>query len=181
MASILVVALMAVPSIIHAQTNGPSTSPNDGVEDLVSKYFADAPVMIAVASCESDFHQFDDASGKPLHGGYKKHMVGIFQILDGLHRDVAIALGFDIDTIEGNIKYARYLYDHDGTTPWLDSASCWQKGHVAVRHHATDSTDVTTSVDADNQVSISGVHVSSWQSLFSPLSFGTTGPIAKAM
>ena len=98
---------------------------NLGVETTVRTYFADTPVMAAIAACESEFHQFN-SDGSVLHGGYKHRMIGLFQIAP-LHLPTTKALGLDVDTVAGNMAYAKYLYEHEGTRPWLDSSWCWQK------------------------------------------------------
>lgn len=35
-------------------------------------------------------------------------------------------LGYDLWTEEGNKAYAKWLYEHEGTTPWLTSQMCWE-------------------------------------------------------
>lgn len=86
-------------------------------------YFADIPVMIGVAKCESGFRQYND-DGNPLYGG-TGGMVGVFQEAAAIHEDVAKAMGLDINTLSGNVTYARYLYQTDGLAPWLASSGCW--------------------------------------------------------
>lgn len=103
------------PFIAAAQT----TNPNAGLEDAVRTAFADAPVMVAVAKCESGFRQFS-STDVVLRGGSGKGYVGIFQIGERLHRAPAAKLGMDIDTIEGNIAYARHMYDAQGSVPWRE-------------------------------------------------------------
>ena len=101
----------------------PAVHTNAGVESRVRAVFADTPVMIAIARCESGFRQFDDG-GAPLDGG-AGNMIGVFQISAAVHRSPAHVMGMDIDTTEGNIAYANYLYRQEGTDPWLSSYSCW--------------------------------------------------------
>ncbi|HET8581304.1 MAG TPA: peptidoglycan-binding domain-containing protein [Candidatus Paceibacterota bacterium] len=100
-----------------------ASNPNAGAESAVRAAFADEPVMIGVARCESDFREFDSA-GDPLDGG-SGGMIGIFQISEAVHAEAAKALGMDIDTVAGNIAYAKHLYEEKGTAPWLASAGCW--------------------------------------------------------
>jgi hypothetical protein len=107
---------------------------NDGLENLVREYFSDIPVMIEIARCESTYHQYGKG-GKPLHGGTGT-MIGLFQISEHLHRGIADNLGWDIDTPEGNMAYARYLYEKNGTWPWLDSKPCWNAPKSAARWKA---------------------------------------------
>lgn len=116
----LSLALLILPNAAFAQTNAISST-----EQKVRAFFADNPVMVAIAQCESKFTQFN-AKGVALHGGMEHHMIGIFQINAAIHRKVAKALGFDINTIAGNLAYAQYLFRQEGTVPWLDSSACWQ-------------------------------------------------------
>ncbi|MBI5003994.1 hypothetical protein HZC00_02795 [Candidatus Kaiserbacteria bacterium] len=117
----------ASAAVVPARLSGS----NYGMEDRVREYFADIPVMIEIARCESQFIQYGK-SGRPLHGGTGT-MIGLFQISEVLHRDVADNFGWDIDTPEGNMSYARYLYEQHGTAPWLDSKSCWNAPASAAR------------------------------------------------
>jgi len=111
--------LLGLPFQAGAQT----ASSIVNVETRVRTYFADLPVMIAVAKCESEFRQFN-RNGDVLHGGYKKTMTGIFQIAR-IHLLEATTLGLDINTLEGNMAFARHLYEMEGTTPWDASYACW--------------------------------------------------------
>jgi hypothetical protein len=106
-----------------ATSTQPVVNSNVGVEAQVRAYFASTPVMIAIASCESGFRQFD-TSGNPLNGG-SGGMIGIFQISAAIHASIALSMGMDINTVAGNMAYANYLYQEDGTTPWLSSFACW--------------------------------------------------------
>jgi len=94
------------------------------VEETVREYFADIPVMIEVARCESKFRQFTD-SGNVMRGGVGGQMVGVYQFFDQYHESPADELGFDIETVEGNLAYARHVYDLEGTDPWNSARDCW--------------------------------------------------------
>lgn len=112
-----------------ATTTSPTTTPvtpptNVDVEAKVRAYFADVPIMAAIAKCESEFRQYSGSGS--LHGGAGNAMIGVFQIHSGVHQDFAKTKGMDIETLDGNLAYARYLYANEGTTPWLSSSSCWK-------------------------------------------------------
>lgn len=96
---------------------------NEDVEASVRSYFAAAPIMIEIARCESKFRQYDSTGA--LYGGYGNKMVGIFQIYEDIHGDYARGLGMDITTLDGNLAYAKHLYEREGTQPWISSSSCW--------------------------------------------------------
>lgn len=120
LASILMLTAIA-PSFVLAQSG-----PNANVERIVREKFSANPVMAEIARCESKFRQFTDA-GNPLFGGMDGAMVGVFQIYYDLHADDAALLGMNLLTLEGNVEYAKHLFEKQGTSPWMSSFSCWGK------------------------------------------------------
>jgi hypothetical protein len=94
------------------------------VEHVVRNYFSDAPILANVAWCESKFRHFK-ADGSVLRGEVVPSDIGVMQINEYYHGKTANAFGIDIHTLEGNLEYARYLYEKEGTTPWLSSVRCW--------------------------------------------------------
>jgi hypothetical protein len=115
-----------------AQPSAPVMPVAQSVEEYVRDYFADAPVMIEIAKCESRFRQFTK-DGQVLKNGEGSSAVGIFQIMSSIHDSYADKLGLDIYTMQGNAAYARYLYSTQGTKPWeadLKSEKCWGKTHA---------------------------------------------------
>jgi hypothetical protein len=90
-------------------------------EAKVREYFKDIPVMIEIARCESKFRQFTDSGNVLRSAG----MIGVFQFFESIHTTGASALGFDLATLEGNLGYAKHVYDTQGTTPWGGSKDCW--------------------------------------------------------
>ena len=89
------------------------------VEATVREYFADNPVMISIAQCESGFRQYN-SDGTPLRGS--NLYIGVFQIDEKIHAVWATQLGMDIYTLEGNLAYAKHLYERAGTRPWVGCA-----------------------------------------------------------
>lgn len=100
-------------------------------EEFVRNYFADIPVMIEVARCESHFRHM--VNGEVLRGNAVSTDRGVMQINEYYHLETAQKLGFDIYTLEGNVAYARYLYEKQGTRPWRPSAKCW--GNAYPEHY----------------------------------------------
>ncbi len=96
------------------------------VERRVREYFADIPVMIGICGCESTFQQYRE-DGTLLVSRHVK---------EGTNRRDSTALGVcqityknhygnwtkspetDITTLEGNLAYARWLYEENGTSDW---------------------------------------------------------------
>jgi hypothetical protein len=95
------------------------------LESYVRAYFAETPILAEIAKCESRFRQVG-ASGSVLRGEVNKSDVGLMQINEAYHQEKASELGLDLETIEGNLAYAKYLYDKEGTTPWNASKKCWK-------------------------------------------------------
>lgn len=96
------------------------------VEEYVRQYFADTPVMIEIARCESHFKQFDK-DGSIHRGVVNDQDLGVMQINEHYHGDTAQKLGLDLYTIQGNVAYAKYLYNKEGVQPWSSSSPCWSK------------------------------------------------------
>ncbi len=123
--STLLVAMLLVltPTAYGAMATSTGTTTVAGklspvaIETLVRTVFADTPVMIEIARCESKFRQFTDA-GNVFYGGADGGMIGVFQFFESIHKTPALALGFDLATVEGNLGYAKHLYSEQGTTPW---------------------------------------------------------------
>lgn len=92
------------------------------------------PALHPVCSCESSYEgtrygqprQFNP-DGSVRRGRINSHDIGMCQINEDWNGDAAKKLGMDIYTTEGNIKYANYLYEHQGLKPWGWSKSCWDK------------------------------------------------------
>lgn len=93
-------------------------------KERVERYFSDIPIMVEVARCESTFRHYRD-NGSVLRGYVNGSDVGVMQINEYYHGDRAAELGIDIFSIEGNMEYARYLYEEQGTDPWNASRPCW--------------------------------------------------------
>lgn len=96
------------------------------IQEIVEQEFKDIPIMIEIAKCESRYRQFDE-NGNVLKGKVDNRDTGVFQINKHYHLDTALKLGLDIYTLEGNMAYARYLYENEGSQPWNASSGCWGK------------------------------------------------------
>lgn len=94
------------------------------IEARVREYFADIPIMIEIARCESTFQQYEE-DGRPLMNRLGSSAMGVFQIMFSIHNAYAEVLELDIQTLDGNMAYARYLYETQGVKPWEASQDCW--------------------------------------------------------
>ncbi len=98
---------------------------SQNVEEKVREYFKDEPVLVAIARCESNFRQ-NDTTGNTLRGRVNPADLGVMQVNEKYHAATAIKLGHDLHSIEGNLAYAKYLYESQGTRPWNASRHCWR-------------------------------------------------------
>lgn len=92
--------------------------------EKVEEYFKDSPVLIDIAFCESRYRQHNQ-NGDLLRGTVNSADVGVMQINERYHAETAVRLGYDLYSLEGNMAYARYLYEKQGTKPWVHSSHCW--------------------------------------------------------
>lgn len=99
------------------------------VEEYVREYYKDTPILAEIAKCESRFRQFDE-TGHLLRGEVVSQDIGIMQINEYFHAKAAEKLGIDLKTMEGNLAYAKYLYEKEGATPWRPSQKCWEKSEA---------------------------------------------------
>lgn len=100
------------------------------IERTVRNYFKDDPVLADIAWCESRFRHYD-ADGNLHRGEVNNRDVGVMQINERFHLNQALKFGYDIYTLKGNMAYAKYLYDKEGTVPWNSSSKCWKKQGIA--------------------------------------------------
>ena len=96
------------------------------MEELVRNYYSDMPILVEVARCESQFRHFGK-NGEVIRGIANAKDVGVMQINERYHGDKSETLGMDIYSLDGNLEYAKYLYEKEGTKPWRSSAKCWNR------------------------------------------------------
>lgn len=123
-----ILALMFTSAINPAQVGAVTieeiTKTPAYVEQYVRIYFSDIPIMAEISECESRFRQFN-IDGDVLRGEKNKRDVGVMQINEDFHLDTALEKELDLYTLEGNLAYARALYEKMGTKPWKHSKKCW--------------------------------------------------------
>ncbi len=103
---------------------------NQSTEEVIREYFKDDPLLVDIARCESHFRQFNK-DGSVHRGVVNNKDVGAMQINEHYHLETSKKKGYDIYTLEGNLKYARDLYDRQGPQPWISSSPCWGKAELA--------------------------------------------------
>ncbi len=85
-------------------------------------------VKYGVIGCESGYYQSDN-NGGPLLGRKNRddsYDLGAAQI-NSCHWQEARKLGFDLESLEGNLGYANLLFEREGLRPWYSSKACWGK------------------------------------------------------
>jgi hypothetical protein len=97
----------------------------------VKEYFKNDPILVDIARCESTFRQFKE-NGDVIRGRVNSKDVGIMQINEKYHLERSKKLGYDIYTVEGNLGYAKRIYEDQGAAPWSASQKCWAANDLAV-------------------------------------------------
>ena len=120
------ISIAEISETFVVSPSAPEVDPNY-VEAKVRTYFADIPVMIKIAECESGFQHFQpngeltvsevtNASGKRISSAS-----GLFQILyKGHFKSWSASDETNITTVDGNMRFARELYEESGTAPWAE-------------------------------------------------------------
>jgi len=124
----------AVSYNIEAEDVNPGVVGGTG-EEQVSNIIIPAvlyPELIPVCSCESTGSPFNEpiqfnADGSVVRGHIHPPDTGMCQINANVWQTTAEGLGYDIETKEGNILMANFIYDKHGLAPWSASKSCWDK------------------------------------------------------
>lgn len=129
---ILIIASLAfgAPSALSETVLDEVSKNPDTLEAYVEEYFAETPVLANIAWCESRMRHFDERGGL-LRGAVDSDDIGVMQINTRFHGEKAKELRLNLHALRGNLEYARYLYDTQGTRPWFKSAPCW--GTMAVK------------------------------------------------
>ena len=96
------------------------------IEQIAVDQKVDPAPLLAIARCESQYRQYDE-NGDVLRGEHNPRDVGIFQINERYHLSQSQKLGYDIYTVEGNIRYAIWLSEKEGIGHWSASKPCWGK------------------------------------------------------
>ncbi len=115
--------------LISANQEERATTTVPTIEEIhtqAKKFFRDDPLLVDIARCESHFRQYD-TDGNLFRGKVNKGDIGVMQINEYYHGEKAKALGYDIKTMEGNMGYAKYLYEKEGAQPWISSSPCWKE------------------------------------------------------
>lgn len=124
---------MLLPFAFPAEETGALFGNAQTTEEYVRSYFVDIPIMAQIAYCESRFRHVG-SDGNLFRGEINNRDVGVMQVNEYYHLAQAVKLGYDIYTLDGNLAYAQWLYNKEGTVPWSSSSPCWEKeNHIAMK------------------------------------------------
>lgn len=89
------------------------------------------PTLKRICACESMGNpnaepRHYDKNGNVLRGVINNQDVGMCQINLFYHQKTADKMDIDLFTEAGNIEYANWLFNREGSTPWNWSRHCWQ-------------------------------------------------------
>lgn len=123
--TLLLVSSPIVASDIQTPQNSILEQPEHTKVELV-------PQLKRVCSCESLGYATGtpthyDKKGNVLHGKINDLDRGMCQINLGYHQETAEKMGIDVETEEGNITYANFLFKTQGLKPWKWSEGCWKE------------------------------------------------------
>lgn len=114
----------SAPAIGMEKGIAPVFKRSPSVEEYVRGYFSSNPIMAEIAWCESKFKHFG-TNGDIIRGEVNASDVGVMQINEYYHSMTADKLGYNLYSLNGNLLYADYLFEREGTTPWFASSKCW--------------------------------------------------------
>lgn len=119
----------------NTETEHESVAQNNIPKPTRPAYLDLVPELIPICACESSYEgtkygtpmQFEKDGTTIRSGRVNPKDKGYCQINEYYWLDVAVKLGYDIYTPEGNVKMANHIYGINGTKDWSWSRKCWQK------------------------------------------------------
>jgi hypothetical protein len=104
------------PSVVQIEIRIDWTE--ERIKEEIRKMFPEAPeTFVRIAKCESGF--------RPHAHNEKTNDGGLFQLNEKYHGQRLRELGLDPFDVQDNLKYARILYEQNGTQDWSASKHCW--------------------------------------------------------
>ncbi len=123
---------MSSPAPMPAATL--ADTPNvETMGEYVTKYYADTPILADIAWCESRLRH-TEKDGDIFRGVVNSNDIGVMQINTKYHEKQAESMNLDLYTLDGNLAYAKYLYEKEGVKPWASSKACWGSVSTKISH-----------------------------------------------
>ncbi len=123
---------LLVASLSHAQAEkipevpGVKLSPEKlDLARQIRAVFADAPIMVRVAMCESGMIHHEN--GELLRGRVDGLDYGVFQVRLHVHQSEMQRMRLNPNVFSQYLSYVRYLYETQGLRPWRSSQKCWDR------------------------------------------------------
>jgi hypothetical protein len=127
------------------------------LKDLVIGEFPSDTIMWSVVACETGFRHSNADGSVIVNSG--SSATGLTQIMKSIHGADATKLGYNIDSVAGNISYAKMLRTRNGYLDWTPSEHCWNKAYGSNQQLAT-STRNTPAVPVNTcRISVSQVQL----------------------
>src|SRR3989338_749404 len=114
----------------EATTRFVDQNKREAMAKYLKEYFSDTPILADIAFCESTYRQLG-MNGEVLRGNKDSDYIGVMQINLRYHGKQAEELGLDLQGLEGNLAYAKYLYQKQGVEPWRSSEKCWNQRNAS--------------------------------------------------
>ena len=127
----IIIFLLLVAWLVSHTFHKPNILSHEQIKAKVEECFGENHIMVEVASCESSYTQWGK-NGEVYRGEQNPKDVGVMQINTYHHGQEAMRLGYNLESLEGNLAYAKLLYEREGVKPWKSSARCWGKSAQAV-------------------------------------------------
>lgn len=121
---LIIASALSAPTALSESTEHEMASNPETLGAYVRDYFKDDPIMADIAWCESRMRHLDK-DGEIFRGKVNNNDIGVMQINTYYHLEDSKKLGYDIYSLNGNLAYAKYLREKQGTKPWLSSSPCW--------------------------------------------------------
>jgi hypothetical protein len=87
--------------------------------------FADAPIMVRVAMCESGLTHREN--GELIRNKKGSSARGAFQVMMSYHAPEMKKMGLDPRRTDEYLAYVRHLYDQQKLAPWKETRACWSR------------------------------------------------------
>lgn len=120
----------SAPSVLEDDLEHQLSADPGRMSAYVKEYFADQPILADIAWCESRLRHLGK-DGQIFRGTIDSDDIGIMQINTRYHANRAEKVGLDIYSLSGNLDYAKFLYEKEGSKPWRSSEACW--GNFAIK------------------------------------------------
>ena len=120
--------LFFAPNVEATPSEIKPESTQEMITRIAKSYGQDPELVLAIIKCEGEqYRTLGNNTNYDKQDRAWSTDIGLFQINDYYHAKTAEKMGIDIHTDRGNIVYAMWLMQKNGTRDWSASKQCWQK------------------------------------------------------